>query len=176
MGPNLLKKGILVEFRKSEHHHWILHIWISLGTRFQLKLAILNFWTKNGLSDQKWKSKHHYWILHIQISLGTKAHFKQTILNFGTKFVQKELFFLENRKGEDHDSILHVQISLGTKIQLKLTILISWQFFEKGISGQKWKNEHRHFKIIHFWWEIPVIKGHFQSTFSVENRKRECHV
>ena len=32
-----------VENRKSEHHHWILHIWISLGTKFQLKLTILIF-------------------------------------------------------------------------------------------------------------------------------------
>ena len=29
--------------RKSEHHHWILHIRISLGTKFQLKLTILIF-------------------------------------------------------------------------------------------------------------------------------------
>ena len=32
--------------RKSEHHHWILHTWIRLGAKFQLKLTILNFWTK----------------------------------------------------------------------------------------------------------------------------------
>ena len=32
--------------RKSKHHHWILDIRISLGTKFQLKLAVLNFWTK----------------------------------------------------------------------------------------------------------------------------------
>ena len=32
--------------RKSEHHHGILHIWISLGGKFQLKLIILSFWTK----------------------------------------------------------------------------------------------------------------------------------
>ena len=31
---------------KSEHQHGILHISISLGTKFQLKLIILSFWTK----------------------------------------------------------------------------------------------------------------------------------
>ena len=31
---------------KGEHHHWILHIWFSLGTKFQLKLTTLIFWTK----------------------------------------------------------------------------------------------------------------------------------
>ena len=44
--PNLPKKVIPAENRKSEHHHGILHIWISLGTRFQLKLITLSFWTK----------------------------------------------------------------------------------------------------------------------------------
>ena len=45
-GPNLPKKVFPVENRKSKHHHGILHIWISLGTKFQLKLIILSFWTK----------------------------------------------------------------------------------------------------------------------------------
>ena len=45
-GPNLPKKVFPVKNRKSEHHHGILHIWISLGTKFQLKLITLSFWTK----------------------------------------------------------------------------------------------------------------------------------
>ena len=44
-GPNLPKKVFPVKNRKSEHHHGILHIWIILGTKFQLKLIILSFWT-----------------------------------------------------------------------------------------------------------------------------------
>ena len=44
--PNLPKKVFPVENRKSEHHHGILHIWISLTTTFQLKLIILSFRTK----------------------------------------------------------------------------------------------------------------------------------
>ena len=40
------KKVFPVEKRKSEHHHGNLHIWISLSTKFQLKLIILSFWTK----------------------------------------------------------------------------------------------------------------------------------
>ena len=43
------KRVLLVENRKSEHHHWILHIWISLNTKFQVKLTVLIFWTKFGL-------------------------------------------------------------------------------------------------------------------------------
>ena len=45
-GSNLPKKLFPVEKKKSEHHHGILHIWISLSTKFQRKLIILSFWTK----------------------------------------------------------------------------------------------------------------------------------
>ena len=40
------KRVFSVQSRKSEQHHWILHIRISLGTKFQLKVTILIFWTK----------------------------------------------------------------------------------------------------------------------------------
>ena len=40
-------KGVIpVKTRKSKNRYWNLHIQISLGTNFQLKLAILIFWTK----------------------------------------------------------------------------------------------------------------------------------
>ena len=45
-GPNLPKNPIPVLNRKREHYDWILHIRFSLDTNFQLKLGILNFWTK----------------------------------------------------------------------------------------------------------------------------------
>ena len=45
-GSNLPKKVFPVENRKSEHYYEILHIWISVGTEFQLKHIILSFWTK----------------------------------------------------------------------------------------------------------------------------------
>ena len=45
-GTNLPQMVFPVENRKSEHRYGILHIWISLGTNFQLKLIILSFWTK----------------------------------------------------------------------------------------------------------------------------------
>ena len=38
---NLLNKVFPVKKLKSEHHHWIQHILISLDTKFQLKLTIL---------------------------------------------------------------------------------------------------------------------------------------
>ena len=44
--PNLPKKCVSDPKQKSEHLHWILHVGISLGTKFQLKLTSLIFWTK----------------------------------------------------------------------------------------------------------------------------------
>ena len=55
-GPNLQKKVFPVEKRKSELHHGLLHIWISLGTKFELKLIILRFGPnlpKKGISSWK---------------------------------------------------------------------------------------------------------------------------
>ena len=43
-GQNLQIKTSKEE--KSEHHNRILYIRNSLGTKFHLKLTILNFWTK----------------------------------------------------------------------------------------------------------------------------------
>ena len=34
------------ENQKSEHHHWILRIWISLNIEFHFELTVLIFWTK----------------------------------------------------------------------------------------------------------------------------------
>ena len=45
--PKLPKDVFPVENRQREHHHGILNIWISLCTKFQPKLKILNFWTKS---------------------------------------------------------------------------------------------------------------------------------
>ena len=67
--------SLLLENAKSEQHHWILRIWISLGAKFQRQLTILIFWTKLAQKvyfRSKKKSEDHHWILYIRISLGTK--------------------------------------------------------------------------------------------------------
>ena len=78
---------------KIEHPYWILHIWISLGTKFQFKLTILFFWPNlqnKVLPINNWKIDHPYWVLHFWISAGTKFQLKLTILIFWTKFTPKE--------------------------------------------------------------------------------------
>ena len=78
-----------------------LHIWISLGTKFQLKLRILVYWTKFAkkyFRPRTKKIEHHHWILSIWISLGAKFQLKLTILSFWTKFAQKRYFQSEIKK------------------------------------------------------------------------------
>ena len=71
-GPNLPKKSFSSQNTENVHHHRMLHTYISLGTKFQLKLIILFFWTKfaqKGYFQKHRKKEQHHWILHIQISL-----------------------------------------------------------------------------------------------------------
>ena len=55
------KRVFLVQNRKNEHHHKILHIRIGLGTKFQLRPTILIFWTKfaqKGYFQSKTENLH----------------------------------------------------------------------------------------------------------------------
>ena len=92
----MIKKVSLVENGNTDHSHWILPIQFSVDVKFQLKTAILVFWTtfaqKELLPVKNRKSVHHHWVLYILISLGTKFQLKLTILNFWTKFIQKLCF------------------------------------------------------------------------------------
>ena len=54
------KRVFLVQNRKSSHHNWILHIRLRLGSKFQLKLTILIFWTKFA---EKWYSKKFHFCM-----------------------------------------------------------------------------------------------------------------
>ena len=92
----------MVKNRKSYHHRWIVHIQISLGTKFQLKLTILIFWTKFApkmvFSVENGKSEQHHQILHIRINIDTKFQLKLSILIFWTKFFQKGFFWWKTKK------------------------------------------------------------------------------
>ena len=45
-----------IQIRKREHHLWTLQIQISLGTKFQLKITRLIFWTKFS-QKERFRSK-----------------------------------------------------------------------------------------------------------------------
>ena len=86
--------------RKSELHHWILIIQISLGTKFQFKLTILIFLTRrgfSGLKQKKWTPHIFYIILHIQISLARNFSSNWQFSFFGSN-LHKKVFLVKNWK------------------------------------------------------------------------------
>ena len=128
------RKIFMVKNRKSEHHHWIPFVQISLSTKFQLKLTtwqLLFFWPDlpkkgfSGLKQKKWTPHIFYIILHIQISLVRNFSSNWQFWFFGSN-LPKKVFPVNNRKSEYHHRILGIWISLGTKFQLKLIILSFW--------------------------------------------------
>ena len=110
---------------------------LYLGTKFRLKLTLLNFWIK---LTQKWyfqtkkKNENYHRIIHSQINQDSKFQLQRTILIFGTNFQKKVYFRSKAEKSEHHYWILHNWISLSTNFQFKLTIAIFFgaRFPKKG--------------------------------------------
>ena len=124
--PDLTKKGISDQKRKSEHHHCILHIRISLGTKFHLNMATFIFWTKFSPTEYFW-SEQKKWTAPLNSGYSNYSGYQISASTDDFNFLdQIELSFL------DH-IILHIRIDLGAKFQLQLTILIFWT--KSTISG-----------------------------------------
>ena len=98
------KSGFPIKNRKSEYHHWILNVWISVGTKFQLQLIILIFWTKFA---QKGYFHSETEKVRYQISASTDN------FDFLDQICPKRVFPLKNKKIEQHHWILHHRIRLG---------------------------------------------------------------
>ena len=72
---------------KSEHHHWILHIRISLSTKLQVKLTILIFWTKCAQKGYFWSKTQnrtfacvHPWLLLIMLNFSARGLTETTVI------------------------------------------------------------------------------------------------
>ena len=64
------------ETKESEHRYGILHIWISLGTKFQLKLINLIFLDEKSLKknrSEKW-AKYGQWCYRFKFLKGIRLH------------------------------------------------------------------------------------------------------
>ena len=158
----------MVKTRKTEHHHWVPLIQISLGTKFQLKLTILIFWPDlpkkgfSGLKQKKWRPHIFYIIPHIQISLVRNFSSNWQILFFGSN-LQKKVFPVKKWKKCHHHWIPQIQISLlipsfGFNSQFCFFLT---SFVQKGLF---WP-EYRH-GILHIWISLgtklqlkPIILG-----------------
>ena len=137
-GQNLSKMVVPVKNWKTEHHHWIPHIQISLGTKFQLRLTLMTFLTRfaqKGFFWSKTEKVNITYFLHNSTysdRSSVKFQLKLTILSFWTKFAQKSISS-QKLKCEHYHGFPYIQISLSTKFQLKLTFLsFLIRFAQKG--------------------------------------------
>ena len=125
------KSIVPIKNRKSEHHHWILHIPICVGTKFQPQLI---FWLfgpnlpKNSSSTQKKK-----WTASLNFAYSNYSRYQISASTdnfyFLNQICPRRVFLITNRKSEHYHSILHVRISVSTKFLLKLIILFFWAKF-----------------------------------------------
>ena len=91
-----------------------------VGTKFHLKITLLNFWIELTQKGYFWtKQNENYHCL-----LDYKFQLQQTILIFQTNFPKTVYFRSKTQKNEHHYGILHIRLSLSTIFQLKLTITI----------------------------------------------------
>ena len=101
------KRVFPVKNEKSGQHYWILHVRISVDTKFHLKLIILIFldqiFPQKSISSQK----RHHWIQHIQIRLsrsritrcyGTSSPIKGELTVYSTSRPAKMQIALRKQK------------------------------------------------------------------------------
>ena len=103
---NLSKRVFRVKKRKGEYRYWILHIQISLVTKFQLQLTIWIFWTKFAQtgyfgSQTKKGNENHHRILHIRIRLCTDFSLNWQFRFFGPNLSKKGISDLKNKNHID---------------------------------------------------------------------------
>ena len=95
-----------------------------VGTKFRLKMTLLNFWiklTQKGYFLTK-KKKNYHRIQHIQI-LDSKFQLQQKVLIFGTNY-QKKYISRKHKKRTSLQFFIFELPILSTAFQLKLTITI----------------------------------------------------
>ena len=97
------KRVFLVEDKKNEHHHWILHIPTSLGTNFSLNFS---FW------DQIWSKAEKVKII-TEFCISKLAQVPDFRVNWQFRFFVRA-FPVENTKSEHDHEVL--QTFFDTKV------------------------------------------------------------
>ena len=109
--------------RKSEHHHWILHIRISLGTKFLLQLTILIFWTKFAQSRCFWSKTEkvyttiEFYIFELVYVPNFRFNWQFWFFFFFDQNCPKRVFPVENGKF----ALLRVSMAVTYYIKLSRT-------------------------------------------------------
>ena len=100
------------------NHHRILHIRISLSSKFQLQQTILTFWNEFHIKRiplvKNRKNEHHHCYTEFQL--------KKTIFIILHKFSQKGYFQSKTWNKHDH-RVLCIRIRLGIKFHFEQMVL-----------------------------------------------------
>ena len=110
------------KIEKRENYHWILHIRISLSTKFCLSTILifgLNF-PRKGISTLKQID----WTLPLNSAYSNYSPNFSINSQFINQIYLKGVFPVKNGKSERHHWNLYIRISLSSKFQLKQIILI----------------------------------------------------
>ena len=115
---------------KRQNHHPILHIQISVSSKFQLQQTILIFWKKfskkdtSGLNRKKNNIASEFFIFKLVEVSNFSLNWKICFLFFLFFCFGPERVFCASKKlNENHHQILHIWIRLFTKFWFRLTIL-----------------------------------------------------
>ena len=120
---------VQIFFPYFDPYSWIPHIQIDLGTKYQVKSIILNFWTsstqKECFRSKEEKNEDCHRILHIRISLGFKSEFQQFWFFWSKAPPQKKkkiYIYISSWKHTKWTSALNSSYlnSLKTRFQLNL--------------------------------------------------------
>ena len=160
-----------VYLRSKTHHHWILHILISLCIKLHFEQTSLNFWTKFAQQRYLWSKTEK---VNIIIEFGLfklvfVAHFSLNgqFWSFGPDLPKKSFSGLKQKKWMPHVFyiILHIQISLVRNFSSSWqTIFVFWikRYFQSKIEKIKIIIEFRRSKLVS-WYQIFALTEKFFS-------------
>ena len=160
-----------VENGKSEHHHCILIVRITVSIKFLFTQAILNFGTrfapKRYFRSKMKKVNITIKFYAFELSMTVKFYFKGTILNFKIKFAQKEHFRLKTEKVNTTIEFCILELMWAQHFTLNKRLWnLRANLPRKSIFGRKRKK-----------WTSPLNSTYSNFTisskriFQVENRK-----
>ena len=126
-GLNFPKKSVSRWKQKKWISHWIMHIWISVSTKLQVKLINLNICSKFAqkryflLETEEVNIPIEFCIFELVRVPNFRLNWQIWI--FGLNFPKKSVSPWKQKKWISH-WMMHIWISVSTKLQVQLRILI----------------------------------------------------
>ena len=123
---------LLFKKRKSEHYHWILHIWVRLSAKLQLKVRVFYFLDQTCPKDV-FLSKTNEVNTTMEFStiklVKVSNFFSNKQFWILDQIYREEILKIKTKKSEQPLWILNIVISLSANYQVKPILLIFWTKF-----------------------------------------------